>query len=76
MSHRLKQYEALLQEQGIDTNALLDEPENLSNKTAQTGGVAETQLQLPTPATTCESEGSVIKTQLLHHQGRSNFVDK
>jgi len=76
MSHRLKQYEALLREQGIDTNTLLDESGSVSNKTAQTGEVAEGQLELPTPATICESEGSVIKTQLLHHQGRSKFVDK
>lgn len=70
MSHRLKQYEALLQDQDIDTNALFDNSESESSRTAHTGEAAEHSLQLPTLATTdCEPGESITKTQLLHGQG-------
>lgn len=76
---RLKHYEALLQEQGIDPNGLPDisEPEQRRKPSRSEVAVPENGLQLPTPASiTSELERSTTKTQLLHGQGRSKFVDK
>lgn len=79
LNDRLKRYEALLQEQGVDPNGLPDisEPEQ-GHKLSHTGDVvAENSLQLPTPASTIfEPDRSITKTQLLHGQGRVKFVDK
>ena len=79
LNDRLKRYEALLQEQGIDPTGLPDisEPEQ-AHKPSRTGdAVAEDSLQLPTPmSSTSEPDRSITKTQLLHDQGRWKFVDK
>jgi hypothetical protein len=78
-SDRLKRYEALLQEQGIDPNGLPDISESEQRRKPGRSEVAvpENGLQLPTPASiTSELERSTTKTQLLHGQGRSKFVDK
>jgi hypothetical protein len=79
LNDRLKRYEALLQEQGIDPNGLPDisEPEQRRKPSRSKVAAPEKGLQVPTPASiTSEPERSITKTQLLHGQGRSKFVDK
>ena len=79
LNDRLKRYEALLREQGIDPNELPDisEPERRPKPNHSEVAVPENGLQPPTPASiTSEPELSITKTQLLHGQGRSKFVDK
>lgn len=68
LTDRLRQYEVLLQEQGIDPSKLPDTPRSeLLPK------------ELHTPSS-IESEPSrndeVNKTQVLHSEGRFKFVDK
>lgn len=81
LTDRLKQYQALLQEKGIDTAKLPDIPELQSRPKSGTPiatNAADTEeLQLHTP-TSIQSEpgGSVHKTQMVHGQGRSKFVEK
>jgi len=79
LNDRLKRYESLLEEQGIDTTDLsetsqLHQPSKFSHLE---GTAADDVSQLPTPASTIfETQQNVTKTQLLHGQGRSKLVDK
>ena len=79
LNDRLKRYEVLLQQQGIDPTGLppIPEPEQ-GHKSSPTGdAVPENALQLPTPmSTTFEPDRSITKTQMLQNQGRWKFVDK
>ena len=79
LTDRLKRYEALLQEQGIDPARLPDTLESEQRRTSShsTLGRPDSAVQLPTPASVnSEPERSINKTQLLHVQGQSKFVDK
>lgn len=81
LTDRLKQYEALLQEQGIDTARLPDVPQSESRRASgtqlATNATDTEELQLQTP-TSIQSEpsGCIQKTQVVHGQGRSKFVEK
>lgn len=78
LTDRLKHYESLLQEQGVDTSKLPDpfqlEPRRRSGRTAATSP-EENQLQTPT---SFQSEPSqpIHKIQVVQGQGRSKFVEK
>ena len=77
LTDRLRLYEALLQEQGIDPSKLLDtpdpEPRGISGHTA----VVPNEFRLQTPSSTESETGRCVnKTQVVHGQGRFKFVDK
>jgi len=79
LNDRLKRYEALLEEQGIDTTKLSDtsQLDRPSEPSHSEGTMPEDVSQLPTPVSTIyETQQNVTKTQLLHGQGRSKLVDK
>ena len=80
LTDRLQYYETLLQEQGIDPSKLPDTPgSDPRRRPSQTVAVAEVpkELQLQTQSSIeSEASGSVSKTQVIHGQGRSMFVDK
>ncbi|KPM37974.1 hypothetical protein AK830_g8605 [Neonectria ditissima] len=68
LTDRLRYYESLLQEKGI-------EPTNLPAD-SQTETVVPNESCLPTPSSThSEASGTVNKTQVIHGQGRSMFVN-
>lgn len=79
LTDRLRHCEALLHEQGIDPSKLTDapdsEPRRRSIHTVPVPVLPE-ELQLHTPSS-IESEPSqcINKTQVVHGQGRSKFVD-
>lgn len=78
-NNRLNRYKAPLQEQGIDPTALpnVSATEKGREFDRARGTEAEHVLQLPTLASTVsEPQQPITKTQLLHKQGRSKFVDK
>lgn len=77
---RLRYYETLLQEQGIDASKLADTPQvdhgcELSQPMTQ---VAASSSQHPQAAPNLNSKpsGDVSKTQVIHKEGRSMFVEK
>ena len=78
LTDRLKYYEALLQEQGIDPSKLPDTPDSVPRpRLSYTVPVVPIEFQLQT-ASSIESEPSrcISKTQVVHGQGRFKFVDK
>ena len=78
LTDRLKLYEALLQEQGIDPSKLPDTPiSEPPRRSSHTVTVAPEESQLQTPSS-IESEPSrcIDKAQVVHGQGRSKFVEK
>ena len=78
LTDRLRYYETLLQEQGIDPSKLPDTPgPDLQHRLSQTVRVAPKEFQMQTPSSIeSEASGGVSKTQVIHGQGRSMFVDK
>ena len=86
LTDRLRQYEALLQQQGVDPSKLPDTipdykpgtpDSNPRRRSSQTVAVVPEESQLQTPSSIeSEPSGCVNKTQLLHGQGRFKFVDK
>ena len=79
LNERLKSYEAIFREQGFDPNQQQDlsVPEHLSGSSRSEVEVPENGVQLPTPASAAsDPEYPLTRTQLLHVQGRSKFVDK
>ncbi len=78
LTDRLRHCEALLQERGIDLSNLPDTPDSEPRRgSIHTVAVVPEELQLQTPSS-IESEPSrcINKTQVVHGQGRSKFVDK
>ena len=78
LTNRLKQYEILLQEQGIDPNKLPETPNSEPPSTSNHAtAAAPKELQVQTPSS-IESEysRSINKSQVIHGQGRSKFLDK
>ena len=75
---RLRHYETLLQEQGIDPSKLTDTPgSDPRQRSSQIVTVVPKDFQLQTSSPIeSEASGSVSKTQVIHGQGRSMFVDK
>lgn len=78
LTDRLRHYEALLQEQGIDQSKLPDilhsEP---CRRSSHTVAVVPNEFQLQTPSSIeYEPSRCINKTQVVHGQGRSKFVDK
>ena len=75
---RLKRYEALLTEAGIDLERTSENHPAKQHHTPGSvgGGVAGTLTQLPTPASTTSEDRSLTKTQIVHGEGRQKFVDK
>lgn len=78
LEERLKRYEALLQEKGIDPNQTTATSEAVQRKsTRDCLGAQEGVRQLPTPALIASaSPATIFKPQLLHGQGGTKLVDK
>ena len=78
LTDRLRYYETLLQEQGIDPSKLPDTPgSDPRHNSSQTMAVVPKEFHLQTPSSNeSEATGSVSKTQVIHGEGRSMFVDK
>lgn len=78
LTDRLRYYETLLQEKGIDTSKLPDAPGSDSqHRPSQAVTVApEESHQQSLSSIESEASGSVSKTQVIHGQGRSIFVEK
>ena len=86
LADRLKQYEALLQQQGIDPTKLPEAPASetrlpedsrrLSQNADVPAGATESQLRTPSSIDESDLGQDVSKTLLVHGQGRSKFVDK
>ena len=80
LTDRLKHYEALLQEQGINANQLPDTPssghDRVPNDTSSTA--PEVQLQTPSSIDSdpAQHPARYQKSQVVHGQGRSKFVEK
>ena len=74
LADRLRQYEAVLQEQGIDPNKLPDTPKS-GPRRVSSNIVVPKESQVLTPSS-IGSDQCVNKTQVVHGQGRSQFVDK
>ncbi|KAF2197055.1 hypothetical protein GQ43DRAFT_425355 [Delitschia confertaspora ATCC 74209] len=79
LTDRLKYYETLLREQGIDPNKLPETPRSdPRQRSSETAKVVSKQLHQEAESFfSVESEASeiVMKTQLLHDQGRFMLVD-
>ena len=82
LTDRLKHYEALLQEQGINANQLSDTPSSGQDRVSQnTAPAVMTEVQLQTPSSidsesTTQYPARYHKSQVVHGQGRSKFVEK
>lgn len=78
LTDRLRHYEALLQEQGIDPSKLPDTPDSEPrSRSSHTEVVAAKELQLQNFSFIgSEPSQRINKTQVVHGQGRSKFVDK
>lgn len=78
LNERLKYYETLLQAQGLDPKQLPDTPEHdVDQNNDNTSATADTLTQLQTPSSiTSDPERCISKSQLLHSDGRAQFVDK
>jgi hypothetical protein len=76
---RIKLYESLLEDNGVDPRALAGSPvarAPLQNEDHVSTSMSETP-QLPTPDSTVFSPaGAISKPRLLHEQGRYHFLDK
>ncbi|KAH7140204.1 mitogen-activated protein kinase [Dactylonectria estremocensis] len=77
LTDRLKYYETLLHERGIDPDKPPETPVTSEQPgPGQTGTAVLNEFHLHTPASIqSEASGSVSKTQVIHGQGRSIFVD-
>ncbi|KAG0649220.1 Transcription factor vrtR1 [Hyphodiscus hymeniophilus] len=77
LTDRLRHYEALLQQQGIDPGNFTNIPATSSPpRSGHTEAAAPKELQVQTPSSIdSESHGIVNKTQVIHGQGRSKFLD-
>ena len=77
---KVKRYEALLQDLGVNPNEMPKTPEAEQRHTQVSDPKATTTKdasQLPTPASTAsELEQAITTSQLLHGQGKSKFLDK
>lgn len=81
LTDRLRLYETLLQEQGIDPSKLPDAPESEPcRRSSHAEAVVPETLQMQTPSSieteSLEPNQCIITTQVVHGQGRSKFVDK
>ena len=77
LASRLKYYEALLQEKGVDPGKLPDPPHlEQHQKPSPTRPDGSNDAQLQTPSSLDSPPNLAInKTQVVHGQGRSQFVD-
>lgn len=76
---RLRHYEGLLQGQGIDPSKPPDNPGSAPRRrSSHTRAVVPKEFPLQTPSSpeSKPSRGIINKTQVVHGQGRSKFVDK
>jgi hypothetical protein len=81
LTDRLRHYETLLQEQGIDPSKLPDtpksEPPQPTRRSSHTAAAVPKDFQLHTPSSIeSEPSRSISKAQVVQGQGRSNFIDK
>lgn len=78
LTDRLRYYETLLQEQGIDPNELPNDPKPETHHDSSHGAATVPQEPNMLTPSSVESEPiqSINKTQVLQGQGRSKFIDK
>ena len=75
LDERLKRYEVLLQEKGIDRNQSIDASQVQHSKSSRSG-VPQHIWRLPTASTDPEPQETLFKPLLLHGQRGTKFVDK
>lgn len=77
LTDRLRQYEALLQEKGIEPAKLNEAQETLpQRRTSQAGGASE-EIQLQTPSSIdSEMSNRLNKTHVVHGQHCSKYFEK
>ena len=76
LDERLKCYEVLLQEKGIDRNQSIDASQAEQHGKSSRSAVPQQIWQLPTAATDPEPQETLFKPLLLHGQKGTKFVDK
>lgn len=77
VDERLKRYEALLREKGIDPNQVNGTSEAEYHRDSSRSEVPETVWQLPTPPSTVSGpQATIFKPQLLRGQRGTEYVDK
>ena len=77
MVERLKCYEAILREKGVDPNQLGSNPEAEPHHMNSGSGVSGDDVQLPTPESTSSvTQTTVFRPQLVHAQRGTKLVDK
>ena len=78
LTDRLRHYEALLQEQGIDPSKLPDTPNSEPRRgSSHTVATVPQEFQLQTPSSIeSKPSRSVSKAQVVYGQGRFKFIDK
>ena len=77
VDERLKRYEALLQEKGIDLNQVTSTSEAEHHRENSSSGAPETVWQLPKAASNASGpQTTIFEPQLLHGQTGTKFVDK
>ena len=73
---RLKRYEALLREKGVDPYQVTSPPEADSHPQNVHSETSEAVWQLPTPSTVSEPRATVFKPELVLGQRGTKLVDK
>ena len=76
LNERLKRYEALLQENGINLNQATVNAEAESHRKSGHSEVPETVWQLPTASTVSELHSATFKPKLLRRPTGTKLVDK
>ena len=77
VDERLKRYEALLEEKGIDPNQVTGTPEPEHHRKSGRSEVSETVWPLPPPASTISGpQATIFQPRLLHGQRGTKLVDK
>ncbi|KAF2092769.1 mitogen-activated protein kinase [Rhizodiscina lignyota] len=72
---RLKRYEVLLLEKGIDPNQVTDTSKSQNHDKSSSAGVPQYVWQFPTASTDSTPQETVFKPLLLHGQQGTKFVD-
>lgn len=77
LNERLKRYEALLQDKGINPNTESDKIEAEDHDKTDQPEAAETVWQLPTPAPSLSGpQETIFKPKLVQGHSDSKFIDK
>lgn len=77
LTDRLRHYEALLQEQGIEAGKQPETQDTVTQRRPSQVVATTDEMQLPTPSSIdSEMSSRLNKTQVVHGQGRSKYLEK